>query len=526
MNEQIKKAWEAIKEYWAKLSPKVKRTIITVAVVIVVVALGLTLYWNLSGSTMVVLYTGLEASESQEIYNVLQEQGFVSRINSAGLVEVRRQDQDRAIGQLAMLNYPKSAMVYDYFTENNGLTTTDTERRQLIVQQLQNRLQTTIQNFDGVKTAVVTLDIPQTNAFPWGGQTQTATGSVSLVLESGYTPTRDQVSGIKYLVAKSVGSGMQPSDVAVIDAATWVNLKSRDDDNSYDDSTERLALEEQIEQSLVDKARNVLSIAYNPEDMRISATVTLDYNKVITESKQYMASDESNNNTGVVEHHDSQYVVNGTDVAEGLVGEENNTDVPTYGDQNGDGVTDMTNYATNTDYAVPYVLQQIEKDNAELVSATMSVMLNGTLGADSRRSLIESISMATGISQENISVQSVDLGSTPQTQTPSRQIDTTLLILIGAGVVLFLILILILVLVTRNRKKNRLEKERAARLAREEEEARRQEQEIEEHKHQLQQLAKANSKEDAITGEIREFAQENPEITASLLRAWLKEGEE
>jgi PAS domain S-box-containing protein len=34
-----------------------------------------------------------------------------------------------------------------------------------------------------------------------------------------------------------------------------------------------------------------------------------------------------------------------------------------------------------------------------------------------------------------------------------------------------------------------------------------------------------NEKEDAITDEIRQFAKENPEITANLLRSWLKEGE-
>ena len=51
------------------------------------------------------------------------------------------------------------------------------------------------------------------------------------------------------------------------------------------------------------------------------------------------------------------------------------------------------------------------------------------------------------------------------------------------------------------------------------------EREIEEHKRQLQNeaLASANSKENAITEEIRNFAKENPEITAALLRSMLRE---
>jgi flagellar biosynthesis/type III secretory pathway M-ring protein FliF/YscJ len=51
------------------------------------------------------------------------------------------------------------------------------------------------------------------------------------------------------------------------------------------------------------------------------------------------------------------------------------------------------------------------------------------------------------------------------------------------------------------------------------------EEEIEQHKKQLLENAQVNSKENAITNEIRTFANENPEITASLIRSMLKEDE-
>ena len=34
-----------------------------------------------------------------------------------------------------------------------------------------------------------------------------------------------------------------------------------------------------------------------------------------------------------------------------------------------------------------------------------------------------------------------------------------------------------------------------------------------------------DAKGDAIVGEVREFAKVNPEVTASLIRSWLKDGE-
>ena len=56
-------------------------------------------------------------------------------------------------------------------------------------------------------------------------------------------------------------------------------------------------------------------------------------------------------------------------------------------------------------------------------------------------------------------------------------------------------------------------------------EAERIQQEIEERKKQLKNAAMGEESENAITNEVREFARNNPEITANLLRNWMKEGE-
>ena len=71
------------------------------------------------------------------------------------------------------------------------------------------------------------------------------------------------------------------------------------------------------------------------------------------------------------------------------------------------------------------------------------------------------------------------------------------------------------------------EKEEEAALLEEEERQRQMsiQQEIEEHKRQLQNeaMATAQTKENAITEEVRNFAKENPEIAAALLRSMMRE---
>lgn len=540
MEQQLKTALQKIKEYWQNLSSKAKKLIILGVCAVVVFAVGLVLFLNFSGSGMVLLYDQVDGTESIEIYNALRDQGFDTRLNKAGAVEVRRSEKERAIAQMAMLSYPKSTIPYNYFSGPSGLTTTDMERKQLLVQELQDRLQSTISKYEGVKGVDVTIKLPEDNSFPWSSSTQKASGSVSLTLEPGYTPTKDQVSGIKYLVSKSVGQGMETSDVAVIDAATWTNLKSRDDGNqdgmNIDAESERLALQKSIEESLVEKALSVLTMAYDPADIRAAATVTLDYNKMVTESKEYMASEDSPGNTGVLQNQQKDYTMSPNQFAEGVAGEEENTDTPQYVDNDGDGVPDDIDFHLSQDFAVPYILKQIEKNNAEMVNATMAVMIRGEVNANRRQALIETVSMATNIAENNISIQSFELGDDPtadpgtegNTGLTSERMRTIIIAVAALGIVIVIILILILTASSKKKRKRlaKQQEEQMKAMEAAEEESQKREMEFEEHRRQLQEAAKISKMDDAITSEVREFAQTNPEITANLLRAWLKEEEE
>lgn len=107
--------------------------------------------------------------------------------------------------------------------------------------------------------------------------------------------------------------------------------------------------------------------------------------------------------------------------------------------------------------------------------------------------------------------------------TPTKKVDPVI-VLIFAAVSVLLIIILIVVLVMLNKKKKR--KIAAAKAAAEAEARARAEQEAfdaEAHKRALIEGAERSRQEDLITNEIRDFAHDNPEITANILRAWLRE---
>lgn len=532
MLEQIKKAFNTIKEYWAKLEPARKRLFAIIAGVVLALAVGITVYLNVNNAGYVTLYQNMEPAESLQAYNALIDMGVAARMDN-NVVQVPNEQSDWAKSQLAMQNIPKTTLTYDIFNGSGGLTTTDFEKRQLLVHELQDRLQNTIRQYEGIKNAYVTLSIAQESNRVWETTAPRSTGSVSVVLETGKTLSRDQVSGIKFLVASSVGSTMDVSDVKVIDAATSISLKSREDDdpNALGMSLDRLGFEEQIEKRLVEKAQNILTLVYPEEDIRVSATVVLDYNKMLTESKNYNPLDGTA--AGVLEHSEDSYVSDGSGIVGGIVGEENNTDTPVYVDRDGNGTVDHINNSRERDYAVSYIMQQIEKDQAELTSASIAVAINGDIDELTRASIIESISRATNISEARISVQNFIINEPDEPVVADPEESNSLFIIILAAVLALLLLIIIIILVLssrkRKKKKAQIEADRraAARAAGLPEGVDINSEDflaqLEARRRTIKEGAERSKQENAITDDVREFAMENPEITANILRSWLKE---
>ena len=85
---------------------------------------------------------------------------------------------------------------------------------------------------------------------------------------------------------------------------------------------------------------------------------------------------------------------------------------------------------------------------------------------------------------------------------------------------------MILLLVARSRSKKKKREQEIQQNEIDEQRAQ-MEQEIAQYKKELSDAAMAatNPKDEAIINEVKEFAKQNPEVTANLLRSWLKEGE-
>jgi len=529
-----------VKTFFNNMPKQNKNKIGIATVAIVLIAIVVTVLINAQSGRYTVLYTGLSTSETGNIYQVLDDLGADVKFDSDGNILVPKNEYDVWILQLAAKGYPKTALTYDVFSSNAGMTATESDKAQWLVYQLQDRIQSTLERIDGVAAATVTITIPETSNYVWETATteQRASAGVLLSLDSGIDISGEQVSAIRTLIASSVPK-MEPEDVSVVDAGTMLELTADGGTASETASTYSMGFELMVKQQIEDNVVRLLSSRYGTDGVVAVAKVTIDYDKMMTEKLELTPNTDGSGN---VTHNEGSYSINGTETAGNVVGTETGTDIPQYGYDNPTSTNGMTDYSWNSDYDYSYIKTQIESGNAILKRATISVMVNENDLTDTRVNELKSLVYGcTDIPTDLISVSAFDKSALSEeinpvtTESPDATQNYSIqklfnlpletYIVGGVGLLVLLIVIVVIIALIKRKRKSHLhvkvEAEKRAKL----DEARRNKVEIDKYKKSLEDIAKGkiDPKNEAIVEEVRDFAKTNPQIAANLIRNWLKE---
>ncbi len=538
MKEKFKKLWEKVKTLWSGFTKTIKIVIIVAAAVIIAGSVGLTIFLNHSGSSdWIVLFPGMSNEESTEVYLELQNKGVETKINSGGEIEVKKDQWDNLVYELAQLGYPQSTPSYGTFFDNLSMTMTEFEKKQTLRFELQDRLQTTLKRIDGIQGAIVTITFPESSDYAWKENNDKAKASVTLTLSNSAGFTAENVSAVKNLVAFSAQQ-LQPEDVTVINSSTGQELLSAEEveatnTSSGIDVADKMEYSNTLKAQYEANARAILQNIY-PDGVDAVATVEVDYDKVVEEMKQLLPDEDTKQGYMTDEHVEydtDKNVVN----KGGVVGEENNTDIPNYQNKEEDKLNsdDTPHYERDIQYDLGYLLRQTEKAQGTVKNASISVVVtteNAYMSRDERNAVIQLVKNATNIPEENISVYSRESNKLPVVVDDSNNggsffstnTGKLVLILCGCGLILLLLVALAVFLILRNMKKKmkRQQEESEAAITSLQET-------IEENnKKSLEEAAEEHNKSEKATElEVREFAKNNPEITAALIRSMLKERE-
>lgn len=532
MNEKIKPVLDKAKAFWGGLTKKVRILLIVGLSVILVGAIALTVALNIQSNKWLVLFPGMSTEEASEVYLELQNMEVETKINSRGEIEVKKEEWDDLVYKLAEKGYPQSAPSYGTFFDNLSMTMSEFEKKQTLRFELQDRIQTTLKRIDGVKGAIVTISIPETTNYVWKESKEKATASVMLTLDNTKEFTAEQVSAVKNIVAYSAQKVL-PEDVSVVNAATGRELLSLEEQpqDVFDDES-RINYRNMIKNQYEENARRILAPIYGAEDVIAVANVEVDYDKISEEVKEYLTDE---NNEGVKSEQYIHYDTDGVVDPGGIVGEEDNTDIPNYGNLEDDlNSTDTPEYERKTEWAIGYILRQTEKAQGGITGASISVVVTtetGKLTADEQENIIQLVRNATNIDVENISASARLADSIPIDDNIPGIVDPDTLfsapwfkwVLLAALVLLLVIVALIIVGINKRAKKRiaALEAESQAQI---ESMQKAKEEEAANFKMTLEQAAKEHSESsNATANEVKEFAKKNPEIAAALIRSMMKE---
>lgn len=513
-------------ELFGRLGKGTKRLVVIGAVALVILAIVIAVILN--RSSYVVLFSGLSEEEATKIVGKLQDEEIDYRYKGDGIIMVDEAVADKTRANLAYEGYPKSGFSYDVFTENAGGMTTDTEKQTYKLYDLQNRIGATVMLFDGVKDAKVTIALQEEKKYALEDDAaENSSASVVVTMEDGGSPSAKQAAAIQRLVAKSV-PGMQLENVAVFDG-NGIDVSAETDGGATSgDASEEIA--QLIENQITKKVINVLGPFYGADNIRVSAKGQVNMERVVRETTTYETPEkiDQQDKTGIVSNENLTYEQsNGGGTAGGVAGSETNADISEYTNLTGDQGSTYTSETQAREYLVNQIKEQGEIDPGVLTDLTVSVSINGnTLGNLTEAEARSLVANATGINQEEqnakITIVAAPFYQDGDGDDNGGNFFRENIVFIGAGLVLLLLLALLALLLIRKKKKKAAEAEELEEEnffippVMDEEEG--------DEKPEILNLKSEKTRE--LRENVRNFANENPEISAQMIKNWLNGGDQ
>lgn len=527
MDAKIKQLWQKVKAFFSTLSKKTRY--LMVSALLVVVAAGVTLAVLHATKPYTILFTGLTASDMSSVLTSLDSRGVTDyKVQNNDTILVPEPQEASLKASLLMEGYPSSGFGYSMYLDHVGSLSTESDRTTLYLFDLQDRLSAVVRCFDGVKDASVTIAQGEDRRFVLNSDDVVhASASVLVTMNGSQKLTDQQATAIRNLIGHAV-KDLAIDDVSIADTAG--NTYSGGAQATTSDASQlKLALQEQVNHNVRANILEVLAPLFGAENLSVSVNSTVDvshtYEDSVTYTQPDWAADGSTNGEGIIgsKVYDNT-ILSSDNSTGGAAGTQSNSDLSTYSEgttpSNDPGqqikTSGQVNYNVDTSHT--------QKDSAGgiITDVMVSVSINSSVfNSVDTNALIRHVARAAGIGSdveaEKISILPFPFYTSAQTNPiqAATGIPAWAFYALIAGLALFLILMLVILLLRRRFKKRRsptpppqivYQPEPAVRGA------------------NIMDLHTERSME--LRKDVREFAEENPEIAAQMVKSWLKGGEE
>ncbi|MCI8677527.1 MAG: flagellar M-ring protein FliF [Lawsonibacter sp.] len=539
MQTKLKGFWEKIKGFFTKLNKKTRILLGACAAVLLILIVAAVVLLN--RKEYAVLYGGLTANETSTVLKYLSDNGVTDYQIRGDTILVPKGRETQLQAQMAMSGNMNTGFMYEFYLDNKSLMDTSDERYQMWLAAGQQYLAAIIRQFDGVRDASVVLTPGTERVYVLDPEATPATASVTIELEGTKPLSSGVVTAIRNTVAFGL-EGLEVSNVAIHD--TTGNNYS--DASGFGELAEVSALKLQYEDEINNKVRsqvlNALVPIYGKDNVSVAVNSRVDMDRRVVESTTHTQPEGSVQGGGLIgtDKYFWEVIRGDTEGVGGVVGTQSNSDIPGYPDlenldPNGDA--QYANGNVERDHNLNTTTEQREVLAGTIVDIGVAVTINqnaGNAGSVNLEALRDHVAVISGIGSEDPASRVSVLIAPFAENTPAPSggfwlstVDSWVLYAAIGGLALFVVLLIIVLLLARRSKKKKLAKQKA----------------LEEEMLAAEAAAEAVAAAAAVvpgpTGGadimevnteksmelrkmVRQFAQNNPEIAAQMVKTWLK----
>ncbi len=546
VREKLNAFWKKTKEGTRKVSIKVY---IIAAVVLVVTAAAIAYFLN--SRPYATLVTDISPTEASTVLNLLGEWGMTDyKVENNDTILVPESQVEALKVRLLMENVSMTGHYYSTYFDNISSISTEAERNNAMLIDTAEHLRATIRNMENVREAEVIINPGEDQSYILAQNRKiNASASVQVTMKPGTKLTTTQASAIQNLVKNAI-AGLEIDNISLMD--TIGNSYSGGELGADTDATAlKLQLEEETSNRIRTQVVNSLKDMYGEDNFSVAVNCVVEVGNVTEDQTLYWLPEYAENGEtggrGIIGSRLWQwsYVRNGEETVGGPVGTQTNsvlpdTDFPEYVENIPplDGTEDEASASGQTDYQTNTSQKHIIRTAGYLTDCSIAVTINSDVAGNvDVETIRQHTARAAGIvgpideetGQEYLA-DKISVLAQPFYRAPIVPpepvlifgfLEPWILVAAGAGLLLFIIILTTIILLVRRRRKRKLAEEEA---------------ENEGSDIDALLAAAAPAGADVMTmqsersmelrKDIRQFASDNPEIAAQMIRSWLRGGEE
>lgn len=400
--EKLKEIQAKVLEFWNKYTSTQKTLIISVLAVVIFALVAL--IWFSNKTNYVVLATFESTADSAEargylddsdtVFNYkLSNDAYTIMIDEKQLSEARLVLGENGVTETATEDY---SWLFD-----NSFTTTDSERQLKAKITLQNTMATDIQSMDGIKSAAVRINLPDSSRTLFEDEKE---ASASIMLTTTQDLSEESIEGIASYVANSLGN-RNTDNIRIVDQTGQLLYEGG---NS---TTGTLSSNNKIRNEVIDSIENnirSLLVSGIYDDAQVMTNLDIQLDETVIEKTEYDTFQD-----GATGPKSSYYLYNAQNVdgTGGVVGTDANdgeiTSYDLYDDSYGNSQIQVVKEDYETDKTVTSTKKAIGAIDPS--NSSVSVVLTQYVEYDEEvmkeQGLLDGITFAEFQSQNSEKVQ-------------------------------------------------------------------------------------------------------------------------